>query len=250
MYVCAVVDESTGKSLEFRHLIKMDKYRDVWMHSFANELGRLAQVIRDIKGTDTIDFIPFSSVPKVDTVTYSRIVCTFLPQKDEQHRTRLTAGGGSNRMPVLLEHAHSQPHHEQVTIQFHHIHVRSQIPRDGYKKIYFNTNLPKPRYMKIKLDILPQEIVDRYNLLTIARNGYVYIKIKGGMHGLPKADILANELLKTRLVAKGYHEAQFTPDLYRHVWRPITFSLVVDNFGIKSQGIQHIRHLKKTLEEH
>ena len=64
------------------------------MHSFANELGRLAQVIRDIKGTDTIDFIPFSSVPKVDTVTYSRIVCTFLPQKDEQHRTRLTAGGG------------------------------------------------------------------------------------------------------------------------------------------------------------
>ena len=63
------------------------------MHSFANELGRLAQGIRNIKGTDTIGFIPLSSVPKGETVSYSRIVCTFRPQKDEQHRTRLTAGG-------------------------------------------------------------------------------------------------------------------------------------------------------------
>ena len=104
--------------------------------------------------------------------------------------------------------------------------------------------------MKIKLDILPQEIVDRYNLLKIAHNGHVYIKIKVRMYSLPKAGILANELLKTCLAAKGYHEAQFTPGLYRHVWRPIMFSLVVDNFGIKSQGIQHVRHLNETLEEH
>ena len=45
---------------------------------------------------------------------------------------------------------------------------------------YLNTKPPKPQYMKIKLDILPQEIVDKYNLLTIARNGYVYIKLKAG----------------------------------------------------------------------
>ena len=104
--------------------------------------------------------------------------------------------------------------------------------------------------MKIKLDILPQEIVDRYNLLKIAHNGHVYIKIKGGMYGLPESSILANALLKTRLAAKGYHKAQFTPGLYRHVWRPIMFSLVVDDFGIKSQGIQHVIHLKETLEYH
>ena len=93
LYACAVVDESTGKSLEFRHLIKMDKYGDVWMHSLANELGRLAQGIRTIKGMDTIECILLSSVPKGETVTYSRIVCKFRPQKDEQHRKRLTAGG-------------------------------------------------------------------------------------------------------------------------------------------------------------
>ena len=86
-YACAVLDEDTGETLEFRQLIKLDKYRDIWMHSFANELGRLSQGIRDIPGTNTINFIPFSEVPKDATVTYGRIVCTVRPQKEEQNRT-------------------------------------------------------------------------------------------------------------------------------------------------------------------
>ena len=80
-FACAILDDETGQSLEFRHLIKLDKYRDVWMKSFANELGRLAQGIRDIPGTDTIDFIPLSQVPKGEAVTYGRIVCTFAHRK-------------------------------------------------------------------------------------------------------------------------------------------------------------------------
>jgi hypothetical protein len=32
----------------------MEKYRDIWMHSYANELGRLAQGICDIPGTNTL----------------------------------------------------------------------------------------------------------------------------------------------------------------------------------------------------
>ena len=77
----AILDEETGRSLKFRQLIKLDKYRDIWMHGFANELGRLSQGIRDIPGTDTIDFIPFSEVPKNEAVTYGRIVCMYRPQK-------------------------------------------------------------------------------------------------------------------------------------------------------------------------
>ena len=69
-FASAVLYDETGKSLEFRHLIKLDKYRTIWMKIFANELGRPAQVIRDIKGTNTIDFITFCDVPKGQTVTY------------------------------------------------------------------------------------------------------------------------------------------------------------------------------------
>ncbi|KAL7525892.1 hypothetical protein ACHAXR_001206, partial [Thalassiosira sp. AJA248-18] len=63
------------------------------MHGFANELGRLAQGIRDIPGTDTIDLIPFSEVPKNEAVTYGRIVCMYRLQKSEPNRCRLTVGG-------------------------------------------------------------------------------------------------------------------------------------------------------------
>ena len=63
------------------------------MKSFANELGQIAQGIRDVPGTDTIDFIPHTDVPVGTTVTYGQIVFTYRPQKTEKHRTRLTVGG-------------------------------------------------------------------------------------------------------------------------------------------------------------
>ena len=66
----AIIDDDTEKSIEFRHLIKMDKYRDIWMKSFANELDRLAQGIRDMPVTNTIDFIPYTDVPVVTAITY------------------------------------------------------------------------------------------------------------------------------------------------------------------------------------
>ena len=52
----------------------MEKYRDIWMKSFANELGRLAQGIQDVPGTDTIDFIPHTDVQVRTTATYQQIV--------------------------------------------------------------------------------------------------------------------------------------------------------------------------------
>ena len=67
------------------------------------------------------------------------------------------------------------------------------------------------------------------------------------MYGLPEAGIMANKLLKKLLSKHSYYECQFTPGLYRHMWRPIMFSLEVDNFGVKRQGIQHAKHLKEEL---
>ena len=33
------------------------------------------------------------------------------------------------------------------------------------------------------------------------------------------------------------------------MWRPVTFTLVVDDFGIKFKGDEHATNLKKTLEQ-
>ena len=197
-----------------------------------------------------IDFIPYNKIPPNETVTYGRIVCTYRPQKTEKERTRLTVGGNL----IVCDFDVSSPTSDLTTAK---ILFNSVISTPGarfltldLKNFYLNTPLPTARYMRIKLDIIPDEIIKKYNLTTIAHQGWVYVKIKRGMYGLPEAGILANKLLKKRLSEKGYYEAQFTPGLYRHVWRPITFSLVVDDFGVKCNGIQHAKHLLQTLEQH
>ena len=70
------------------------------------------------------------------------------------------------------------------------------------------------------------------------------------MYGLPQAGKIANDLLTTRLNDAGYYPTQFKPGLWRHVWRPTTFILVVDDFGVKFDGNAHANHLFKTLERH
>jgi hypothetical protein len=102
----------------------------------------------------------------------------------------------------------------------------------------------------MQIDILPEEIIKKHNLRSIAHKGWIYFRIKRGMYGLPESGILANKLLKKRLIKSGYYKCQYTPGLYKHVWRPIMFSLIVDDFGIKCQGIQHAKHLKAALEQH
>ena len=77
---------------EYRHLIKGPERR-IWEISFANELGQLAQGIREVKGTNTVMFIPKSKVPKDKKVTYGKIFCEMKPEKEEKERTILTVGG-------------------------------------------------------------------------------------------------------------------------------------------------------------
>ena len=49
--------------------------------------------------------------------------------------------------------------------------------------------------MNMKIDILLNDIIKKYNLHDIFHNEYVYFKIKMGMYGLPEAGILDNKLL-------------------------------------------------------
>ena len=69
------------------------------------------------------------------------------------------------------------------------------------------------------------------------------------MYGLPQSGILANKLLRECLLKHGYYEMPHTPALWKHVSQPISFTLVVDGFGIKYLGEEHAKHLIGVLEE-
>jgi hypothetical protein len=69
---------------------------------------------------------------------------------------------------------------------------------------YLNTPFERFEYMVINLSSLPQEMIDRYDLIELSQDGKVYIEIQKGMYGLPHAGILTNELLQRNLAKDGY----------------------------------------------
>jgi hypothetical protein len=101
--------------------------------------------------------------------------------------------------------------------------------------------------MKMLLSRFPEEIVQKYNLNALAVDGWVYIEIRKGMYGLKQAGLLANQLLQNRLAPFGYYPVHRTPGLWLHRTRPISFTLLVDDFAVKYVGEQHAEHLQKTL---
>jgi hypothetical protein len=101
--------------------------------------------------------------------------------------------------------------------------------------------------MKMLLSRFPEEIVQTYNLNALAIDGWVYIETRKGIYGLKQAGLLANQLLQTRLAPFGYYPARHTPGLWLHKTRPISFTLVVDDFAFKYVGKQHAEHLRNAL---
>jgi hypothetical protein len=111
----------------------------------------------------------------------------------------------------------------------------------------------KPRdfaYMRIALLLIPAEIMALYNLELLVKNGYVYVRVEKGMYGLPQAGIIANERRTKFLEPHGYAPCPITPGLWQHNTRPINFSLVVDDFGIKYTDQADIDHLIAALSKH
>ena len=51
------------------------------------------------------------------------------------------------------------------------------------------------KYIRIKLNDIPKEIIRQYKLHDIKPNGYVYMEVQKGIYGLPQAGNLAHDLL-------------------------------------------------------
>ena len=102
------------------------------------------------------------------------------------------------------------------------------------KNFYLNTPMERYEYMHLKISELPQDFIDEYKLHNkTAKDGYMYLETRKVMYGLPQAVILAQKLLEKRLNAKGYRQSNICPGFGKYYWRPITFILCVDNFGVK-----------------
>ena len=69
------------------------------------------------------------------------------------------------------------------------------------------------------------------------------------MYGLPHAGKIVNKRLTKHLEPYGYTPSKLTPRLWKHATRSISFTLVVDNFGIKFINPADLTHLLDALKK-
>ncbi len=249
----AVLDMDTGKLLEMRHLPVNQKYKGLWGKSYTTELGRLAQGIPGAsKGTNTIVFIARNEIPfaRLKDITYGCVCVNYRPKKDDPNCTCLTVGGDKVNIPGDC----GTPTVDMVMVK---LHLNSVIStKDAcyctidLKDFYLMIPMTRP-YMHMKIKDLPEEFVTMYNLADKATSdGYIYIKIQKGMYCLPQAGILMQELLEQRLNKHGHRQSPITSGLWRHNYRPVLFTLCMDDFGIKYVGREPAEHLASILCKH
>ena len=251
----AVLDVETGELLNYRQLLRHPRLGPDWNYSAANEFGRLAQGVggRIKNPTNTIFFIKKEDVPKdrLKDTTYGKFVCKIRPEKiKEPNRTRLTVGGNL----INFDGEVGTPTADMLLIK---ILLNSVISTPGARfmtadisNFYLNTPMARYEYVKLKLTDIPLEVIHEYQLMDkVTPCGHVYVEVRKGMYGIPVAGLIAQELLEKRLNKEGYYQSTVVHGLWHHKWRPIKFTLVVDDFGVKYVGREHAEHLMSIIRK-
>ncbi len=242
----AVLEDDTGNLLEYRHLIKHPKYKDTWSNTFGKEIRQLATT------TETIFFISKTDISqdRKGDKTYGRIVCVYREGKKDKYRTRITIGGNLINFPgdcgtptadllivkLLFNSIISTPNAKFMSIDI--------------KDFYLCIQMKRYEYFRMKLELFPEDIIQEYDLRNkVDATGNLHCEVRRGMYGLPQAGIIAQELLQERLLKAGYHQSKVTPGYWKHNWRPISFTLVVDDFGFKYISETDVNHLIQALKQ-
>jgi hypothetical protein len=234
--------ESIPGPIKFRDTKRWSDWRE-WESALA------ADYVKLLVETGTMNFIRAYQVPKGRLVSYLNPQCSIKNKGGIVfRRVRNTYGG--NRSDYQGEVSASTA--DMATVK---LHLQSVISTPGarfmsidIKDFYLGTVLDRPEYMRIMRSQLPQEIIDRFELEPMfsrskdgkAVNDYVFVEVVKGIYGLPQAGLLAQQ---------KPNECRSTPCLYKHASRPISFTLVVDDFGVKVTGAirEHIDHLLAAL---
>ena len=186
---------------KYKKLIDDPLMRLVWSKSMCKKLGRLCQVFGDTEGTNTMRFLDINgirNIPRDRVVTDARIVVEYRAHKKDPNRMRITSGGN------LLKNLHPG----ELTTRTSDITTskcmwNSVISTKGARymcgdcsNFYLATPLEHHQYMRIPIELIPQEFIDLYQLQNKIKNGFVYCEIMCGIYGLPESGSLANKLLK------------------------------------------------------
>ena len=140
------IHPDTGMLSEYHDLAQSSEGAR-WQEAYCKEVHHLAGGTPEEPGTNTIQFIPLSEVPKGESVTYCRTVADYRPQKADPYRIRLTAGG--NLIDVEWDvGTHTADTQTAKTLLNSVLSTKNaKFVSYDVKNFYLNTTLPKARYM-------------------------------------------------------------------------------------------------------
>ena len=220
--------------------------RDRWTKGGENKFGRLFQGFspNGIDGLDILEGIKKNQVPKDKTIACPRYTASLRPGKvDELHRVRIIARGN------LLGYDGDVTTHtsSMETMKAHWNSVVSTKDAcycaGDTSNMYLMFDLIDSEYVKFNHNLIPQTIIDHYKLDTMVDNGFVYAKINKAWYGLKQSGKIAHDDLVKHLNKHDYVQAEHTDGLFVHKLQDISFTLVVDNFGIKYTNKDDVNHL-------
>jgi hypothetical protein len=181
--------------------------------------------------------------------TYAIPVIDYRPQKDDPHCIRITAGGN-------LINYDGNASVRTASLDTAKLHWNSMISTENARYMCLDIKIFYPiaaheyfEYMKIPLALFPVWTIEQYNLHKLALDGWVYIEMRRAVWGLPQAGILANKQLRCKLAPFGYYKSINILGLWRQKSRLLTFTLIVDGFGIKFVNKADVDHLISSIKK-
>jgi len=254
-FASPMVHPTTGETISsYKRLMNDPETAEIWQTAFGKDFGGVAQGDNKTgqKRANSVFVMTHTEIDIVKaaghTWTYAQVVVDYRPQKEDTNWIRIAVGGN-----LITYRGNTSTRTANLTTS--KLLWNSVLSTEGacymclvIKNFYLTAALDYYEYMKIKLALFPEWIKMQYNLNTHARDGFAFLEIRRAVWGLPQVGILANKLLRKWLKPHGYYECVNTPGLWWHATQPITFSLVVNDFGVKYAGKEHADNLISCLK--
>ena len=115
---------------------------------------------------------------------------------------------------------------------------RKFVTADATDFYLIDNPLERPEYMRVKIAEISPSSMERFQFAKYLQPGSdsILLRIDNGIYGLPQSGMLAQRRLKAHLADHGYLESPHSPCHFTHITDQIDFVLVVDDFGISTQG--------------
>ena len=77
--------------------------------------------------------------------------------------------------------------------------IKSRYMCMDVNDVYLNNHMDSVEYIMVQKSMIPQELVNKYNLKETSNNGYIFARVTNWMYGLPQAGRIAHDALVQHL---------------------------------------------------